>query len=118
MSAKAERLKVKAVAVYEALPPNLKRFLKQSQDKGASSWVNCIPLEDEGFNVSEEKFRSFIEDKVQPSPPTPTSNLCLQCMGQVVWVDCSSQPNNLAHALQCQKGGFVNHVDTITSDTF
>ena len=44
MSAKVERLKAKAVAVYEALPPNSKRFIKQSQDKGASSPVNCIPL--------------------------------------------------------------------------
>ena len=50
MSAKAEIL-VKAEAVYEALPPDSKRFMKQSQ---ASSWVNVIPLEDEGFNVSKE----------------------------------------------------------------
>ena len=44
MSAKDERLQVKAVAVYEALPSDSKRFMKQSQDKGASSWANVIPL--------------------------------------------------------------------------
>ena len=63
VSAKAERLKVKELAVaragpvklrpsalarvgtiYEALPPDSKRFIKQSQDKGGSSWVNVNPL--------------------------------------------------------------------------
>ena len=96
MSAKADRLKVKVVAVYEALPPDSKRFMKQSQDKGASSWVNVIPLEDEGFNVSKEEFFDSLRIKYNlPLPLLPVTCVC-------------GQPNNLTHALQCQKGGFVN----------
>ena len=42
VSAKVERLKVKELAVYEALPPDSKRFIKQSQDKGGSREPNGI----------------------------------------------------------------------------
>ena len=87
---------MKAVAVYEALPPDSKRFMKQSQDKGASSWVNVIPLEDEGFNVSKEEFFDSLRIRYNlPLPLLPVTCVC-------------GQPNNLTHALQCQKGGFVN----------
>ncbi len=96
---KADKLKAKAVAVYEALPPDSKRFMMQSQDKGASSWVNVrnvIPLEDEGFNVNKEEF--FDSFRIIYNLPLPL--LPVTCV--------FSQPNNLTHALQCQEGGFVN----------
>ena len=85
MSAKAEIL-VKAEAVYEALPPDSKRFMKQSQ---ASSWVNVIPLEDEGFNVSKEDQCSdrFIENKLGTAFPSHSYLLAVTCV--------CSQPNNL-----------------------
>ena len=79
MSAKAEIL-VKAEAVYEALPPDSKRFMMQSQDKGASSWVNVrnvIPLEDEGFNVNKEEFFDSLRIRYNlPLPLLPVTCVC------------------------------------------
>ena len=91
---------MKAVAIYEALPPDSNRFVKQSQDKGASSWVNVIPLEDEGINDSKEE---FIEKNVKPSLPLlPVTCVC-------------SRPNNLTHALHPNvRKEALSIVDTIT----
>ena len=94
MSAKAERLKVKAVAVYEALPPDSKRFMKQSQDKGASSWVNVIPLEDEGFNVSKEELLDSLRIRLGTSTTFPSHRIPgLPCVTCVCRLHSTKQPD-------------------------
>ena len=92
---------MKAVAVYEALPPDSKRFMKHRQDRGGSSWVNIIPFEDEGFNARVNKDEFFHSLRIRYNLPLPLLPVTCVC----------GQPNNLAQALQCQKGGFVKFVD-------
>ena len=57
----------------------------QSQDKGASSWVNVrnvIPLEDEGFNVNKEEF--FDSLRIRYNLPLPL--LPVTCVRRVTTV--------------------------------
>ena len=46
---KLARLKGKTAAKHQALPQPSKPYMKQSQDTGASSWLNAIPKEDEDW---------------------------------------------------------------------
>ena len=40
--------------------PDLLRLINQSRDKGASSWLNAMPLADQGLVLSKQEFRDAL----------------------------------------------------------
>ena len=105
-SAKAERLKMKIETVYEGLPEDSRKFMKQSQDKGASSWINAIPIEDEGFNLSKEEF--FDSLRLRYNLPLPNLPAFCAC----------GKAYSVSHGLECSKGGFLNRRHDNIRDLF
>ena len=43
-----------------SLPTNLLRLVDQARDKGASSWLNTIPLEEQGLVLNKQEFRDSL----------------------------------------------------------
>ena len=78
-----------------SLPADLLRLVDQARDKGASSWPNAIPLEEQGLVLSKQEFRDSLRLRYNmPLSGLPTHRAC----GEVF---------NTNHALSCKKGGFV-----------
>jgi len=106
MSAKAARIKEKIDAVHDNLPEDAQRFMEQSQDRGASSWVNAIPIEEEGFNVNKQEFFDALRLRYNlPLPGLPPVCAC-------------GKPYSVFHAHECSKGGFVNRRHDNLRDLF
>ena len=43
--------------LHQQLPDNLKRAMDLAQEKGASSWLSVLPLEELGFSLHKGAFR-------------------------------------------------------------
>ena len=80
---------------HQSLPPDLQRLIKQARDKGASSRLNAIPLEEQGFALNKREFR----ESVRMHCNMPLSDLPSQCA-------CGDRLS-IGHALSYKKGGFV-----------
>ena len=78
------------------LPEATRRHVIQARDKGASSWLNALPIEDMSFSLNKEEFRDALRLRYNLN----LENLPTRC-------PCG-QPFNVTHALSCKKGGFVN----------
>ena len=52
--------KEKMESTDSTLFPDLLRLVNQSRDKGASSWLNAMPLADQGFVLSKQEFRDAL----------------------------------------------------------
>ena len=50
----------KVESVEKELSSNTLRAVKQSQETGASNWLNVIPLEDQGFTLTKNEFRDAL----------------------------------------------------------
>jgi hypothetical protein len=72
-----------------------KRLLVQAQEKGASSWLNVLPLIEHGFVMNKSEFR----DAVCIRYGKTIKNLPPKCA-------CGHE-YNITHALNCHRGGFV-----------
>ena len=92
---KAEREKAKMESIDSTLSPDLLRLANQARDKGASSWLNAIPLKDQGLALNKQEFR----DSLRLRYNLPLTDLPAQCV-------CGDR-FNVGHALSCKKGGFV-----------
>ena len=69
--------------------------MQQTRDKGGSSWLNAIPIEEHGLPLNKQEFR----DSLCLRYNLPLRNLPSYCAcGEVFTVN---------HALSCKKGGFV-----------
>ena len=100
-----ERSKVKyeekKKLIDSQLPEVCRTAVEQARDKGASSWLTAIPLEQQGFQLNKEEFR----DSLRLRYGLPLQNLPRFCpCGQSFTVE---------HALSCKKGGFI----TLRHDT-
>jgi hypothetical protein len=77
------------------LPPDLLPYVNQARDKGASSWLNALPLQDQGLALNKQEFRDSLCIRYN----LPISDLPSHCTcGTAISVN---------HALSCKKGGFV-----------
>ena len=75
--------------------PEQNRAVQQEKQKGASSWLNVLPLEDHGFTLTNREFRdALVLYYNTPLPSLPSNCPC-------------SQKFNVTHALNCKKGGFL-----------
>ena len=76
------------------LPPHLKFAMDLAQEKGASSWLNAVPIKEYGFLLHKGAFRDAIALRYGRLPQhLPASCPC-------------GKPFSVEHALSCPKGGF------------
>ena len=81
--------------IDESLSPDLLQAVHQTRDKGASSWLNAIPIEEHGLALNKQEFRDFLCLRYNlPLPNLPSYCAC----GEMFTVN---------HALSYKKGGFV-----------
>ena len=83
-------------AIDSSLPENLASYVKQARDKGASSWLNALPIEEMAFTLNKEQFRDALRLRYNLS----LDNLPSTC-------PCG-QRFDVRHALTCKKGGFIH----------
>lgn len=93
---KSEQNKVKMKEVDDALPATTKAFVDQARDKGASSWLNALPIEELSFVLNKEEFRDALRLRYN----VKLDNLPSVC--------ACGESFNVNHALSCKKGGFVH----------
>ena len=75
--------------IDEPLSPGLLQAVQQTMDKGASSWLNAIPIEEHGLPLNKQEFRDSLCLRYNLFLP----NLPSYCAcGEV---------------LTCKKGGFI-----------
>ena len=92
---KNDRLNNLLHEVENTLMPEQNRAVQQAKQKGASSWLNVLPLEDHGFTLTKGEFRDAIALRYnKPLRSLPSNCTC-------------GQKFNVTHALNCKKGGFV-----------
>ena len=83
-----------AETVYGQLSPQSKRLFDLAKEKGASSWLSVLPIDDHGFSLHKGAFRDALclcYGWLLPSTPT-------KC-------NCGSA-FSANHAMICPKGGF------------
>ena len=91
---KLNRHNTAATRLRAMLPSNLQLAMDLCQEKGASSWLTVLPIEEYGFTLHKTAFRDALALRYGWLPAnTPTSCAC----GAAFSVE---------HALSCPKGGF------------
>ena len=46
--------------VIETIPDDIKPFLIQARDKGASSWLNALPIQEQNLDLNKEEFQDAL----------------------------------------------------------
>ena len=80
-------------SIDSSLSPGLLRLVNQSRDKGASSWLNAMPLADQGLALNKQEFR----DSLRLRYLLPLVDLPSHCT-------CGDK-FTVGHALSCKKRG-------------
>ena len=92
---KNEDLKGCEEVVKSSLSPRSLRAAEVASEKGASSWLTVIPLQDQGYDLNKREFKDAIKMRYNwEISDLPKTCLC----GDIFDVD---------HAMICKKGGFV-----------
>ena len=84
-----------AKTLESKLPDVTKRAVEQAQLKGASSWLNVLPVEEHGFTLNKGEFRDAIAFRYNK-----------RLRGLPSHCPCG-QKYDTTHALNCKRGGFV-----------
>ena len=93
IASKRQSEKEIAVSVCDSLPSDLKRMISRLSEKGASSWLSSLPIEEHGFALHKGAFRHALYLRYGWLP----SGLPVHCVcGQGFSID---------HALNCPTGG-------------
>ena len=92
-SLKRASAKEKMDSIDSSLSPGLLRLVNQSRDKGASSWLNAMPLADKSLALNKQEFR----DSLRLRYDLPLVDLPSHCI-------CGDK-FTVSHALSCKKGG-------------
>ena len=79
--------------IDSSLSPDLLRLVNQSRDKGASSWLNAMPLADQGLALNKQEFR----ESLRLCYDLPLVDLPSHCV-------CGDK-FTVGHALSCKKRG-------------
>ena len=90
-----------ALELKEKLPRHLQRVIDVSSEKGASSWLSTLPIQEHGFSLHKGAFRDTLCLRYGWHP----TNLPSHCV-------CGNKLN-VEHALSCPRGGFpsIHHND-------
>ena len=70
-----KKIQKNAEKIEQNLDENVKRALAQAKEKGSSSWLNVLPLEEQGFVLNKGEFRDAISLRYD----TPIRNLPSHC---------------------------------------
>ena len=94
--------------MMQAIDKPLQRVMTLAREKGASHWLNTLPLKEHGFNLHKEAFRDAICLRYGWKPEgLPTTCGC-------------GQSFSVEHALSCNLGGFPilrhNELRDLTAD--
>ena len=92
---KTKQLHDKSLAIEENLNPATKRAVCQAKQKGASSWLTVLPIEEHGFKLTKNEFRDSILIRYNK-----------ELKGMPSKCPCG-QKYDVRHAMNCKKGGFV-----------
>ena len=97
-----------AATLMPKLPPNLRRCATIASERGSSSWLTALPLEQHGFALSKGAFRDAIRLRYGwDLDGVPTTCIC----GHAFTSD---------HALSCPTGGYPsirhNHVRDVLAN--
>ena len=93
---KTEREEAKLNQVKEQLNPQKLKVLEAITEKGASSWLNALPLKEHDFYLAKQIFW----DSIHLRYDIPLQRLPAKCVCDKTYT--------VEHALTCKKGGFVN----------
>ena len=103
-----QRESLAATELKDRLPGDLQRALTVSSEKGASSWLSTLPIEEHGFALHKGAFRDALCLRYGWKP----SHLPSHC-------SCGKQ-FTVEHALNCPRGGFPsirhNEIRDVTAD--
>ena len=58
--ARSERQTEEAKKVYDQMQPAARRLFDCASEKGVSSWISTLPIEEHGFCLSKSAFRDAI----------------------------------------------------------
>jgi hypothetical protein len=94
-SLKKTNVSVKMGRIDSSLSDDLLQHVIQARDKGASSWLNAIPIEEQGLVLNKQEFR----DSMRLRYNLPLSDLPSFCTCGAAFT--------VNHALSCKRGGFV-----------
>ena len=96
LKAESEALaKEKTERIIKQLPWRTHQAIEQTQQKGASSWLACVPLEEHGFTLTKSEFRDTLVLRYNRTiKDLPTSCSC-------------SQKFDVNHELTCKRGDFI-----------
>ena len=92
---RTETAKSRMDSIDASLSSDLLCLVMQSRDKGASSWLNAVPVKDQGLALNKQEFR----DSLRMRYNLPLHDLPSQC--------ACGERFNINHALTFKKGGFV-----------
>ena len=104
---KRSRLKQSSKNIQEQLPAPLQRSMELSQEKGASTWLMALPIDNHGFALHKTAFRDALSLRYGWAIKNSPSH-------------CScGHAFSIAHALSCPTGGYPsirhNEVRDITA---
>ena len=91
-SLKRASAKEKMDSIDSSLSPGMLRLVNQLRDKGASSWLNAMPLADKGLALNKQEFRLDALRYDLPLVDLPSHCIC-------------GDKFTVSHALSCKKGG-------------
>ena len=86
--------KSEADALLTELPEDLRYASLLAQEKGASSWLNTLPITEHGFALHKRAFRDAIALRYGWTP----EEIPVECV--------CGKSFTVEHALSCQRGGF------------
>ncbi len=91
---KLEDHKSSASQIKSALNDPLKHAMNLAQEKGASTWLTSLPINEHGFTLHKAAFRDALALRYGWLPGSCPTNCA-----------CGKQ-FSVEHALSCSKGGF------------
>ena len=91
-----ERATTSSLSVDNQLSQEQHRTISLARDKGASGWLNVLPLQEEGFCLNKEEFRDALALRYNKYIPDLPS-IC----------PCGKSFDPY-HAMECKKGGFIH----------
>ena len=95
-SLRVERASTSSLSVDIQLSQEQLRTISLARDKGASGWLNVLPLQEEGFCMNKEEFRDALALRYNKYiPDLPSICPC-------------GKPFDPYHAMECKKGGFIH----------
>ena len=95
-STKDERHINQALDIYSKLDETKRRLVSCTSEKGASSWLNALPLKSKDFHLSKSEFWDAINMRYGfQIKRLPSTCAC-------------GKDFSIEHALSCLKGGYVN----------